>query len=194
MNVGRGDRPNTGRNRPWQEHGHPHRLRPLRRSFPRQSTIFLNIPPKLQFFLICPSISHQPFSGRRYLHLRARAPSGDNAEILRRAAIVLQERQRGERPESGARGGVQRGDDLPRRSKKKEREREGESDRARETRVHAKSLSDFREYGEKLSNRMSSRHDVASDVDSTPTWPSTTAHWAWCDKHGIYRADLTNWG
>ena len=116
MNAGRGDRPNTGRNRPWQEHGHPHRLRPLRRSFPRQSTIFLNIPPKLQIFLICPSISHQPFSGRRYLHLlRARAPGGDNAEILRRAAIVLQERQRGEGPESGARGGVQRGDDLPRR-------------------------------------------------------------------------------
>ena len=40
----------------------------------------------------------------------------------------------------------------------------------------------------------SSRDDVASDVDSTPTWPSTTAHWAWCDKHGIYRADLTNSG
>ena len=34
---------------------------------------------------------------------------------------------------------------------KKERESEGESDRARETRVHAKSLSDFREYGERNS-------------------------------------------
>ena len=26
--------------------------------------------------------------------------------------------------------------------------------------------------------RSNSRDDVASDVDSTPTWPSTTAHWA----------------
>ena len=47
--------------------------------------------------------------------------------------------------------------------------------------------------GSKDNGEDSSRDDVASDVDSTPTWPSTTAH-STLIKHGIYQADLTNWG